>query len=147
MAAYKKLLYVGNLDESITKEILQSVFIPFGDIVQVKLVMDEKTQKHKGYGFVEFEEAEDAKAAILNMNFAELNGNPMTINFATAMHSAQEYNSGVWNLEDTFKAQHETLEQFEKAQDDSNQTNLFHLSEDATIQELDGIPPNKKQKL
>lgn len=48
--------------------ILHSAFIPFGDIISVQIAVDNATGKSRGFGFVEYEEVEDAKAAIDNMH-------------------------------------------------------------------------------
>ncbi|VDL85803.1 unnamed protein product [Schistocephalus solidus] len=63
----------GGLAEEVNKELLKAAFIPFGDIIDINLPIDYQTEKHRGFAFVEFEEAEDAIAAIDNMakvNFA-----------------------------------------------------------------------------
>jgi RNA recognition motif-containing protein len=41
-----------------------------------------KVGKHKGFGFLEFEEIEDASAALDNMNLSELNGKVITVTVA-----------------------------------------------------------------
>ena len=38
--------------------ILHSAFIPFGDIKDVNIPLDNTTGKHRGFGFVEYENAE-----------------------------------------------------------------------------------------
>ena len=73
-ARKKKMIYVAGLDTSVTEEILLSAFIPFGDIREVSIPKDFKTNKHRGFGFVDFDEEEDALAAMENMQGAELLG-------------------------------------------------------------------------
>ncbi|CAH1771454.1 5182_t:CDS:1, partial [Entrophospora sp. SA101] len=41
--------------------------------------------QHRGFGFIEFEEAEDAQAAIDNMNLSELYGKVIKVNLARPM--------------------------------------------------------------
>ncbi len=88
--------YVGGLDENVDEEVLQSAFIPFGEIVSILLPRIENSAqsskaaskgtevvgKHRGFGFVEFEETEDAKAAIENMHESELFGRIIKCNLA-----------------------------------------------------------------
>lgn len=52
----KTTLYVGGLEESVTEAELHTAFIPFGDIKDVSIPLDNTTGKHRGFGFVEFEE-------------------------------------------------------------------------------------------
>lgn len=73
-AAKKRVVYCGGLSEEVDKPMLQAAFIPFGDIVDINLPLDYQTQKHKGFAFIEFEEAEDAAQAVENMNDGEIYG-------------------------------------------------------------------------
>ena len=41
--------------------------LPFGPIVDVRILMDNKTGETRGAGFVEFEEVDDAAEALFNM--------------------------------------------------------------------------------
>jgi len=93
----KRTLYVGGLEENVDEGILQSAFIPFGDIVDVNIPIEQTTQKHRGFGFVTFEEREDAKAAIENMNNSELYGRVLRVNVAKpAKAKAEGSGKAVW---------------------------------------------------
>jgi peptidyl-prolyl isomerase E (cyclophilin E) len=81
----KTTLYVGGLEDSINEASLHAAFIPFGDIRDVNIPLDHATGKHRGFGFVEFEEKEDAAAAIENMHHAEINGRVLKVNYAQPM--------------------------------------------------------------
>jgi peptidyl-prolyl isomerase E (cyclophilin E) len=70
----KTVLYVGGLEEDVSEELLKAAFIPFGPIKECNIPLDNETGKHRGFGFVEFEEREDAADAIDNMHNAELCG-------------------------------------------------------------------------
>lgn len=70
----KTVLYVGGLEESVTELGLKSAFIPFGPVKEVNIPLDHETGKHRGFGFVEFEDREDAADAIDNMHNGELFG-------------------------------------------------------------------------
>ena len=78
----KRTLYVGGLEESVTTEILHAAFLPFGEITDVNLVLDNATQKHRGFAFVQFEDRGDAADCIDNMNNAELFGRVLKVNVA-----------------------------------------------------------------
>ncbi len=46
---------------------LNAAFLPFGEIVDIQIPLDYQSEKHRGFAFIEFENAEDAAAAIDNM--------------------------------------------------------------------------------
>lgn len=66
----KTTLYVGGLDENVNEATLRAAFLPFGDVKDVSVPIDHATGKHRGFGFIQFEEREDAEAAIDNMHNA-----------------------------------------------------------------------------
>ncbi|KAJ1901418.1 hypothetical protein LPJ66_000787 [Kickxella alabastrina] len=79
-AANKCLLFVNGLDAEVTEQTLHAAFIPFGEITQVTLPPDpSSSSRHRGFGFVEFEDPDDALAAIDNMHDAELFGRTITV--------------------------------------------------------------------
>lgn len=61
------LLKTGGLADEVTEKILNDVFLPFGDILDIQIPIDYESEKHRGFAFIEFEAAEDAAAAIDNM--------------------------------------------------------------------------------
>lgn len=76
-------LYVGSLHYNITEEMLRGIFEPFGKIDNIQLMMDSETGRSKGYGFITFHDAEDAKRALDQLNGFELAGRPMKVNHVT----------------------------------------------------------------
>ncbi|XP_013786126.1 peptidyl-prolyl cis-trans isomerase E-like, partial [Limulus polyphemus] len=107
----KRIVYVGGLAEEVDEKVLHAAFIPFGDIVDIQIPLDYETQKHRGFAFVEFELAEDAAAAIDNMNDSELFGRTVRVNLAKPMKIKEGSTRAVW-ADDTWLKQHagETLE-------------------------------------
>lgn len=79
-------IYVGGLDTThVTSATLSEVFIPFGEIVGITLPKPEapsSTDLHRGFGYVEFEDAGDAKEAINNMDQSELYGRVIKVALA-----------------------------------------------------------------
>ncbi|KAF2668777.1 hypothetical protein BT63DRAFT_388955 [Microthyrium microscopicum] len=76
-ARLKSTVYVGGLDPAVTTQTLHSAFIPFGDIVDISLPKPElpsNRDPHRGFGYIEFEVADDAREAIDNMDQSELFG-------------------------------------------------------------------------
>uniref|UniRef100_A0A8C4WUM9 RRM domain-containing protein n=1 Tax=Eptatretus burgeri TaxID=7764 RepID=A0A8C4WUM9_EPTBU len=61
-------LFVGGLNFETNEDFLDSIFSKYGPILEVLLMKDRETQKSKGYGFVTFENPEDAKDAEKDLN-------------------------------------------------------------------------------
>lgn len=74
-------LFVGGLDRSIRGRQLNDEFSKFGPVkfARVKLREDGKS---RGFGFVEFENPEDAAKAQAEMNDKELSGRVIKVDFA-----------------------------------------------------------------
>ncbi|EGT42114.1 CBN-CYN-13 protein [Caenorhabditis brenneri] len=92
----KRTLYVGGFTEEVTEKVLMAAFIPFGDVVAISIPMDYETGKHRGFGFVEFDMAEDAAMAIDNMNESELFGKTIRVNFARPPKATERSQKPVW---------------------------------------------------
>ena len=56
---------------------------------------EEDNQKHRGFGFVEFQDAEDCEHAVDNMNDAELFGRTIKVQIAKKMSGPR--NKPVWD--------------------------------------------------
>lgn len=78
----KRTLYVGGLEESVTEATLRAAFVPFGEVTDINMPLDNATQKHRGFAFVQYDEKEDAADAIDNMNNAELFGRVLKVNLS-----------------------------------------------------------------
>jgi RNA recognition motif-containing protein len=75
-------IYVGNLSFDVTEGDLRQAFEPFGQITEVRLIMDKFSGKPKGFGFVEMPATEEAQKAIAEMNGKDLMGRPIKVNEA-----------------------------------------------------------------
>ena len=47
-------LYVGDLDENVTEEMLHEYFIKYGPIFYLKIARDVETKKSKGFAYINF---------------------------------------------------------------------------------------------
>ena len=65
-----------------TEAILRAAFVPFGDVKDVSIPMDNAAGTNRGFGFVHFGLEEDADAAIDNMHNSELFGRVLRVNRA-----------------------------------------------------------------
>lgn len=70
----KKLtaLYVGDLDKSVTEEMLYKFFSKFKSLSSVKICYNPLTKVSLGYGYVNFDSEEDSKNAIEELNYTKL---------------------------------------------------------------------------
>lgn len=74
-------IFVGNLPWACTDEDLAELFAPHGEVKRAKIVLDRETNRSRGFGFVDMEEADAAKA-IEAWHGQEYNGRPLTVNLA-----------------------------------------------------------------
>lgn len=120
MSNPKRTIYVGGLAEEVDEKVLHAAFIPFGDIVDVQIPLDYESEKHRGFAFIEFEAAEDAAAAIDNMNDSELFGRTIRVNIAKPQRIKEGSSKPVWS-DDKWLQEHagETLD---NEPDDKNST-------------------------
>ncbi|MCC6954534.1 MAG: RNA-binding protein [Deltaproteobacteria bacterium] len=75
-------IYVGNLSYDTTDQELLNTFSTFGQVKSAKVITDMGTGRSKGFGFVEMEQAADAREAIAALNGTELSGRSITVNEA-----------------------------------------------------------------
>jgi RNA recognition motif-containing protein len=75
-------LYVGNLLFDVAESDLKSLFEPFGQVTEIRLIMDKFSGKSKGFGFVEMPSKEEAQKAIEALNGKDVKGRAMTVNEA-----------------------------------------------------------------
>lgn len=73
-------IYVGNISWGLSDQDLANLFTPFGEVSSAKIVTDKFTQRSKGFGFVEMPNAEEAEAAIAQLNGSEVEGRNLVVN-------------------------------------------------------------------
>ncbi|CAF2415162.1 unnamed protein product [Rotaria sp. Silwood2] len=67
-------IYIASIHPDLTENDIQSVFEAFGKIKSCTVAKDPATNKHKGYGFIEYETIQAAQDAINSMNLFDLGG-------------------------------------------------------------------------
>lgn len=75
-------LYVGNLSFSTTENDLQDAFERFGQVSDVKIMMDQGTGRSRGFAFVTMGGASEGTAAIEGLHGQNLDGRDLTVNEA-----------------------------------------------------------------
>jgi len=79
-------IYVGGLTENladITDSDIRGIFHPFGEIETIDIPKDPLTSKNRGYCFITFKQASQAKASISAMNGFYYKGKILKVNFDT----------------------------------------------------------------
>ncbi|KKA27680.1 hypothetical protein TD95_002764 [Thielaviopsis punctulata] len=114
-ARWKATVHVGGLAPMVTKDHVHDAFIPFGEIVEVSVPSDSRPKNdnsdgaaenvgsaNRGFAYVEFEDPDDAKEAIDNMDQAEFFGKVIKCSAAKIPKSATEglgSKTAVWDQE------------------------------------------------
>lgn len=75
-------LYIGNLSYDTTEGELQELFSSYGTVESVHLITDGASGRSKGFGFVEYRDDQEAKAAITGLNGTEVRGRAVVVNEA-----------------------------------------------------------------
>jgi cold-inducible RNA-binding protein len=75
-------LFVGSLPWAVDDQGLEDLFKDFGVVLSAKVIMDRETGRSKGFGFVEFEDDDAAKAAIDKLNGSEIQGRKIAVSEA-----------------------------------------------------------------
>ena len=73
---------VGNLSYDTDERSLSAALESFGRIVDVKVVTDRDTGRSRGFGFVTFGTADQARSAIEALDGVEVDGRPLRVNEA-----------------------------------------------------------------
>jgi len=74
-----KKLHVGNLSYATTEDHLRQLFAEVGPVVSVNVITDRATGQSKGFGFVEMETDDAARAAIERLNNHEIDERSITV--------------------------------------------------------------------
>ncbi|XP_073147593.1 small RNA-binding protein 11, chloroplastic-like [Henckelia pumila] len=86
-------LFVSRLSFYTTTEELKRLFSPFGVVKQARLINDPRTQRHKGFGFVEFGSEIEAQNALKAMNGRIVSGRLMFVEFAEGINIPKTHQS------------------------------------------------------
>ena len=119
--ASRRAVYVGGLADEVTPQLLRAAMIPFGNIKSLDIPMDYGKGVHKGFGFVEYEDADDAAEAIFNMDGSDLMGRTMKVSLAQLNQlSKLSTTRAIWSNDEWFQ-QHATGELSKEEQEKVSQ--------------------------
>ncbi len=88
----KTKLFVGNLSFEATSEELKKLFEPYGPVHEATVVVDKRSGKSKGYGFVQMVESKDAAMA-LELSGRDFKGRDLVVTEADSPGEGQRRRS------------------------------------------------------
>lgn len=72
-------IYVGNIPYTVNEDEIRTVFERFGKVTSVALVIDRRTNRSRGYGFVEMPNDKDARTAIRELDGSDFHGRSLRV--------------------------------------------------------------------
>ncbi|KAI9153181.1 hypothetical protein LWI28_007315 [Acer negundo] len=81
-------IYAGNLGWGLSSQGLRDVFADQPGLLSAKVIYERDSGRSRGFGFVSFETAEDAKSALNALNGVEVEGRPLRLNVAAERASS-----------------------------------------------------------
>jgi len=75
-------IYVGNLAHKATEDEVRQAFEEFGQVTEVRLIVDKFSGESRGFGFVEMPSKAEAEKAIEEMNGKEFMERALNVNEA-----------------------------------------------------------------
>ncbi|MEZ4462638.1 MAG: RNA-binding protein [bacterium] len=75
-------LFVGGLSWGTESDSLRAAFEQYGTVSDAVVISDRDTGRSRGFGFVTFENLDDANAAIAAMDQSDLDGRTLNVNMA-----------------------------------------------------------------
>ncbi|MBI2996462.1 MAG: RNA-binding protein [Candidatus Melainabacteria bacterium] len=94
-----KKIFVGNLSFQITDVELEDLFKEYGEVASAKVIVDRRTGRSRGFGFVEMKAESNAEQAIEALNGADVKGRPINVSFAREQSEGERggYSGGYQN--------------------------------------------------
>lgn len=86
-------LFIYHLPHDLTDADLATAFAPFGSVISAKVYMDKITGESKGFGFVSYDSAEAADAAIASMNGFQIGSKRLKVQHKR-IHQRGDYMGG-----------------------------------------------------
>ena len=73
-------IYVGQLPHNVNENELKELFLEFGEIVSINLIIDHYSGRPKGFGFIDMPNNSEADAAIKALNKSMFKGKEIKVN-------------------------------------------------------------------
>ncbi len=72
-------IYVGNLPYNVRDDELRKTFEEFGEVKSAEVIVDRRSNRSRGYGFVQMANEDAATKAIEGLNGTELHGRTLRV--------------------------------------------------------------------
>ncbi|MCB1746108.1 MAG: RNA-binding protein [Gammaproteobacteria bacterium] len=72
-------IYVGNLPYSVKSRELREAFEAYGTVTSAEVIIDRRTKRSRGYGFVEMDSDQDGRRAIQELNGRDFMGRELRV--------------------------------------------------------------------
>ena len=92
----EKRLFVGNLPFSMTDADLETTFSEYGTVASATVIRDRDTGRSRGFGFVEMDTEDEAKAAQQGTDGLEVEGRRLRVNEAQPRRPRQPRYDDRW---------------------------------------------------
>jgi len=91
------MIYVGNLDYTVTSDEVQTLFEPFGVVTTAEVQVRSRTGQSRGFALVEMPDTVEARAAIEALNGHNHRDRALTVNESRPRRTVRDlYASGGW---------------------------------------------------
>lgn len=90
------IIYVGNLDYSITSDQLRALFETHGTVASADVQYKARTGQSRGFGLVDMPVASEALAAIAALNGSEFQSRALTVNESRPRRTVRDLYAGGW---------------------------------------------------
>jgi RNA recognition motif-containing protein len=87
-------IYVGNLSFDSNESDLNSLFSKYGEVESAKVIVDQFTNRSRGFGFIEMVDREEGLKAIQELDSKELGGRALKVNEARPKNDGPRRDSG-----------------------------------------------------
>jgi len=81
-------IYVGNLSFDASESELKSLFESYGAVDSAKIIVDQFTNRSRGFGFIEMQNREEGLKAIQELDSKDLGGRSLKVNEARPKNSS-----------------------------------------------------------
>tara|TARA_Y100001970_G_C14220139_1_gene852139 strand:+ start:572 stop:925 length:354 start_codon:yes stop_codon:yes gene_type:complete len=83
-------IYVGNLPYKVRNEQLRDAFEEFGEVLSAEVIVDRRSNRSKGYGFVRMDTESEAQEAIEALHRSDFYGRELRVQPANSGDKSRE---------------------------------------------------------
>ena len=93
---FAMMIYVGNLDYTVTSDDLRTLFEEFGVVATAEIQVKTRTGQSRGFGIVEMPNDDEAKTAIEGLNNRDHHERPLKVNESRPRRTVRDLYTGGW---------------------------------------------------